>query len=58
MYVGPKTIKNFTADDLRQNTVLNFTCQVNLLSQPPIKDNVYCEYLSFEQIERWICCNF
>jgi NCK-associated protein 1 len=50
--------RNSTSNDLRHNLIFNFTCQYNLATQPSFRENIYLDCLSFEQIERWICCKF
>jgi len=46
--------KNSTAEELRRNLMLNLSASPNLMLQPPFTDTINCDYLSFDQIERWI----
>ena len=46
--------KSSTAEDMRRNLMLNLSSSPNLMLQPPFTDTINCDYLSFEQIERWI----
>ena len=46
--------KNGTADELRRNLTLNLSAAPNLMLQPSLSDTVNCDFLSFDQIERWI----
>jgi NCK-associated protein 1 len=46
--------KNSTAEELRRNLMLNLSASPNLMLQPPFTDTINCDYLSLDQIERWI----